>query len=88
MTFVDPRLAIASHRGAAARVLSRRNDGKLSWRRTVSINVKKSEMRICRLDIEICNIWLDVLRYLQFSTMDFVYPAWTAPLKLRSVVRL
>jgi hypothetical protein len=36
MAFVETRLAIASRRGAAARVLSPRNAAKLSWRRTVS----------------------------------------------------
>ena len=36
MAFVGLRLAIALRRGAAVRVLSRRNAGKSSWRRTVS----------------------------------------------------
>ena len=36
MAFVGMGLAIASRRGAAARVLLRRNAGKSSWRRTVS----------------------------------------------------
>lgn len=35
MTFVDPRLAIAARRAAVARVLLRRNAGKLSRRRAV-----------------------------------------------------
>ena len=35
--FVEAGVAIASHRGAAARVRSHRNAGKLSWRRAVSL---------------------------------------------------
>ena len=41
------RLRIAPRRGAAARVLSRRNAGKSSWRRAVS---KSSQVGIRRLD--------------------------------------
>ena len=44
---------IASHRAAAAPVLSRRNAGKLSWRRAVS--KRRGEMEICRLD------WIPVI---------------------------
>jgi hypothetical protein len=36
IAFVGAHVATASARGAAARVLSRRNTGKLSWRSTVS----------------------------------------------------
>jgi hypothetical protein len=36
MAFVETGLAIASRRGAAAHVLSRRNAAKSSWRRIVS----------------------------------------------------
>ncbi len=36
MAFVEARVATAAARGAAIRVLKRRNVGKLSWRRIVS----------------------------------------------------
>jgi hypothetical protein len=36
ITFVEAHVATAAARGAALRVLSRRNTGKLSWRNTVS----------------------------------------------------
>jgi hypothetical protein len=36
MPFVEARVPIASHRGVAARALSRRSAGKSSWRKVAS----------------------------------------------------
>ena len=44
MAFVGKGVGTALVRGAAARALSRRNAGKLSWRSVVSSDVKRSEV--------------------------------------------
>jgi hypothetical protein len=75
---------IASHRAAAARALSRRNAGKLSWRRAAS--KRRGEMEFCSIGQDTRNFWWMVLALsacdqqdwpVQYRTVQyFVYSVW------------
>ena len=63
MAFVGPCLAIALVRGVAAHALSRRNAGRLSWRRAAfkekrsNVGIFDRSDRIMIMMIESCYLW-------------------------------